>query len=71
MEGSLFSFSSRYKDGKSQFDEHENLRFLFRFCSCYKAIPYGANVLDFRHKFVIDNPGRPPYGLMFTNFGLL
>ena len=27
--------------------------------------------LDFRHKFVIDNPETPPYGPMFTNFGLL
>ena len=26
--------------------------------------------LDFRHKFVIDNPEIPPYGPMFTNFGL-
>ena len=27
--------------------------------------------LDFRLKFVIDNPETPPYGPMFTNFGLL
>ena len=27
--------------------------------------------LDFRHKFVIDNPEISPYGPMFTNFGLL
>ena len=27
--------------------------------------------LDFRHKFVIDNPETPPYGPIFTNFGLL
>ena len=27
--------------------------------------------LDFRHKFVIDNPETPLYGPMFTNFGLL
>ena len=27
--------------------------------------------LDFRHKFVIDNPETPPYGPMFTSFGLL
>ena len=27
--------------------------------------------LDFRHKFVIDNPEISPYGPMFTNFGFL
>ena len=24
--------------------------------------------LDFRHKFVIDNPETPPYGPMLTNY---
>ena len=33
--------------------------------------PFLMADLDFRHKFVIDNPETPPYGPMFTNFGLL